>query len=133
MKLKEALRKIYEEEKGLITAMAVLIVVAMALLIFSLVNLRAGAALVKVGYGDIGRYQGGEWSSMMNAGGYHDGAWTEMFVYPILALIFGVLNNLLAVKVYDKKGAGVAKMLVWFSVGMVVATFILLVRLLGEG
>ena len=133
MKLKEALRKIYEEEKGLLVGMAVLLVVAMALLIFSLVNLRAGAALVKVGYGDIGRYQGGEWSSMMNAGGYHDGTWMEMFAYPILALIFGVFNNLLAVKVYEKKGAGMAKMLVWFSVGLVIATFILLVRLLGEG
>ena len=131
--MKEALKKVYEGEKGLIFAMAVLVVVALALLIFSLVNLRAGAALVKVGSGDIGLSQGWEWSSMMNAGGYHDGTWMEMFAYPILALIFGVLNNLLAVRVYEKKGAGVAKMLVWFSVGLVVATFILLVRLLGEG
>ena len=89
--------------------------------------------MVKVSYGDIGRYQGGEWSSMSNSGGYHDGSWMNMFAFPLLALVFGGLHNLLAVKLYGKRGVAMAKVLVAISIGLVIFTFVVLARLLGEG
>ena len=131
--LSENLKKIYTGEKPLLVLMAILLVTSIALLIFSIVNLKPGATVVKVGYGDIGRYQGGEWSSMANSGGYYDASWTEMLAFPALALIFGLLHNLLAVKLYSKKGAGVAQVFVIYSICLALAIFVVLSRLLGEG
>ena len=131
--LSENLKKIYTGEKPLLVLMAILLVTSIALLIFSIVNLKPGATVVKVGYGDIGRYQGGEWSSMANSGGYYDASWTEMLAFPALALIFGLLHNLLAVKLYSKKGSGVAQVFVIYSICLALATFVVLSRLLGEG
>jgi hypothetical protein len=131
--LSENLKKIYTGEKPLLVLMAILLVTSIALLIFSIVNLKPGATVVKVGYGDIGRYQGGEWSSMANSGGYYDASWTEMLAFPALALIFGLLHNLLAVKLYSKKGTGVAQVFVIYSICLALATFVVLTRLLGEG
>ena len=74
--------------------MIILLVLGLTLFVYSLLCLQPNASVVKVGYGDIGRYQGGEWSSMINAGGYRDGSWMQMLAFPILALIFGVLHKL---------------------------------------
>lgn len=131
--LKENFLKIYKEERVLFWMMVALLVMGVGLMIFGLVNLRTGTAVVKVGYGDIGRYQGGEWSSMANSGGYHDGGWMEMLAFPIMAVILGVLHNLLTVKLFEKKGPGVAKLFVVMSIALVVATGLALQRLLGEG
>ena len=68
-KILESLKEVFEKHKMLILVMAILLVVSIALLIFSLLNLGSNATVVKTSYGDIGRYQGGEWSSMANSGG----------------------------------------------------------------
>ena len=83
--------------------------VSIALLIFSMLNMSSATSIVKTSYGDIGRYQGGDWSSMANSGGYHDDAWTERFAFPILAIVYGLLHNLIAIKIFEKKGSGMAK------------------------
>ena len=129
----ENLKEIFEKHKGLITAMAVLLVASIALLIFSLLNLGSSATVVKTSYGDIGRYQGGEWTSMANSGGYHDGVWLERFAYPLLAVVFGIFHNLLAVKLYEKKGSGLAFLFILVSIVLVISTFVVFGRLLGEG
>ncbi|MBQ2639112.1 hypothetical protein IJF91_03580 [Candidatus Saccharibacteria bacterium] len=132
-KIVESFKEIFEQHKGVIAAMAVLLVVSIALLIFSLLNLGSNTTVVKTSYGDIGRYQGGEWSSMANSGGYHDGVWAERFAYPLLAIIFGVLHNLLAIKLYEKKGASMAFLFIILSIVLVISTFVVFGRLLGEG
>lgn len=132
-KILESLKEIFEKHKGLVIAMTVLLVISIALLIFSLLNLGSNATVVKTSYGDIGRYQGGEWSEMSNSGGYHDSVWAERFAYPLLAIIFGILHNFLAVKIYEKKGSGLAFFFVIFSIVLVLSTFVVFVRLLGEG
>ena len=132
-KILESLKEVFEKHKMLILVMAILLVVSIALLIFSLLNLGSNATVVKTSYGDIGRYQGGEWSSMANSGGYHDGVWAERLAYSMLAIIFGVFHNLLAVKLYEKKGVGLALLFVILSIIVTVATFIVFGRLLGEG
>ena len=126
-------KKIFEGHKWLLAAQMVLLVISIALFIFSIFNLGSTATVVKTSYGDIGRYQGGDWSSMANSGGYHDDVWTERFAFPLLAVIFGVLHNLLAIKIFEKKGGAMAGYFVLFSVVLVLATFIVFGRLLGEG
>ena len=104
----ENFKKIFESHKMLLAAQVILLVLSIALFIFSLLNLGSTTTVVKTSYGDIGRYQGGEWSSMANSGGYHDDVWTERFAYPILAIVFGVLHNLIAIKIFEKKGSAMA-------------------------
>ena len=70
---------------------------------------------------------------MANSGGYHDDVWTERFAFPLLAVVFGILHNLLAIKIFEKKGAGVAGYFIIFSISLTLATFVVLGRLLGEG
>jgi hypothetical protein len=122
----ENFKKIFESHKWLLVGQAMLLVVSIALFIFSLFNLGSNATVVKTSYGDIGRYQGGEWSSMANSGGYHDDVWTERFAFPVLAIVFGILHNLLAIRIFEKKGAGMAGYFVIYSIFLVIATFIVL-------
>ena len=130
---KESLRGIAREDKGMLLMMVGMLVLAMFLVIYGLISLKPEASVVKVGYGDIGRYQGGEWSSMANSGGYQDGGWMNMLAYPILALILGVLHNIIAVQMYTKKGSGIAKVFVATSIAILIAVGLVLRRLLGEG
>ena len=132
-KFKENFVEIYKKKHSLFWLMVLLMLLSVALLVFSLITLKPSSSVVKVGYGDIGRYQGGEWTSMANSGGYHDGSWVNMLAYPLLALMFGVLHNFLAIKLYEKRGEGMAKIWLITSIGLVLGTFLVLVRLLGEG
>lgn len=106
---------------------------AIGVMIFGLISLKPEASVVKVGYGDIGRYQGGEWSSMANSGGYQDGSWVNMIAYPVLALVIGLLHNVIAIQMYKRKGAGVAKVFIMVSIGVLISILVVLRRLLGEG
>jgi len=132
-KLGENFKDIFEKHKALLIAQAALLVISIALFIFSMLNLGSNTTVVKTSYGDIGRYQGGEWSSMANSGGYHDDVWTERFAFPILAVIFGIFHNLLAIRIFEKKGSAIAGYFVVFSIALALSTFVVLGRLLGEG
>ena len=70
---------------------------------------------------------------MSNSGGYHDGSWMEMLAFPVLALIFGILHNILVVKIYQKRGVGLAMVFGMVSIILVIGAFLVLIRLLGEG
>lgn len=129
---KADLKLIYREHRPLLYMMVGLLMLALILLIYAILNLKTGA-VVKIGYGDIGRYQGGEWSSMINSGGYYDGSWVNMLAFPILAIMFGGLHNILAVKLFKKRGEGLAMVLVVMSICLVLMSFVVLGRLLGEG
>lgn len=131
-KIKENLKKIYKEQRGLLILQVLLVLFSLFLFVFSVLHLSPSSSVVKVSYGDIGRYQGGEWSSMSNSGGYHDGSWMEMLAFPIIALVFGVLHNLIAVRLYERRGPALAIVFVVVSLFLVVGTFLVLVRLLGE-
>ena len=119
--IKENFKDIFENHKGLLSAQIFLLVVSIALLIFSMLNMISATSIVKTSYGDIGRYQGGEWSSMANSGGYRDGSWINMFSFSLLALVFGLLHNLLIVKIYSKRGDGMARAFAMMSISLVLA------------
>lgn len=115
---KKDLVKIYQTERALLILMLLNLLLSIGLLVFALINLNPGISVLKVGYGDID--------------GYHDGTWIDMLAFPILAIIFGVFHNLLAVKIFHKRGGGMAKFFVIATTGLILGTILVLARLLGD-
>ena len=115
----EDFKKIYFEERWMLILIIINFIASIALLVFSIVRLNPNSAVVKIGYGDIG--------------GYRDGSWTDLLAFPILAILFGVLHNLIAVKIYHRRGAGVTKFFLITTSMLIVGSFIVLIRLLKEG
>lgn len=115
----ETIKKIYSDERLMLVLMIINSLGAIALLIFSFVTLNPDATVVKIGYGDIG--------------GYRDGSWVDMLTFPVLAILFGFVHNLIALKVYHKRGAGMTKFFLLTTTALIVGTFIVLIRLLKEG
>ena len=120
-------REIVREQKGLLAAMIGLIAMSLILLVIALVTLRPQTTVVITGYGDV--Y--GELAGL--TGGYRRESWLNMLAFPILALLFGVVHNFLAVRVYQKYGRDAALVLVVVTMLLVVATALVIFRLLGEG
>ncbi len=119
-------REVSRKQKNLMIAMIILAVASSILLIFSLLNLRPQSTVVIVGYGDV--Y--GEIAGI--SGGYRRSSWTAMLAFPILALIFGLVHNLLALRVYKKYGRDTALVVVVATIVLVVGSFAVLLRLMGE-
>lgn len=119
-------REICRKQRGLMMAMIVLLLLSVALLIFALTTLRPSSTVVIVGYGDV--Y--GEIAGL--SGGYRRDSWANMLAFPILALVFGVVHNVLALRVYRKYGKDMALLLVYATMAMVAATVVVILRLLGE-
>lgn len=116
---KEDFINIYHNERGLLIIMVLNLLFSIALLIFSLVTLNPNSATTKIGYGDIG--------------GYRDGTWASMLAFPILAVIFGFLHSLLALRIFRKRGSGMAKFFLITTTVLIAGTILTLIRLRGEG
>lgn len=116
---KKTLGEIYRNERGLLIVMVINVALSLVLLVFSLVKLNPNAAVVKIGYGDIG--------------GYRDGTWVDMLAFPLLAIIFGLLHSLLALKIFQKRGGGMTKFFLIITTILILGSFLVLIRLLGEG
>lgn len=116
---KEDIIRAYQSERGIIVLMIINFLLAVGLLVFSLVNLNPNSAVVKIGYGDIG--------------GYRDGSWFDMLAFPILAIVFGILHSFLALKIFHKRGGGMAKFFLVTTTALIFSTFLVITRLLGEG
>ena len=116
--IKEGLKSIFRKERGLIFLMILIFLLAVFLFIFSLIKIDPSGAVTKIGYGDIG--------------GYRDGAWTNMLTFPVLAVLFGFLHNLLAVRIYIKRGSGMAKVFL-FTTGMLILGSVLVLIRLSKG
>lgn len=111
--------KIYHSERGLLLFMTINLILSIILLVFSILNLNPDSTGVKVGYGDIG--------------GYRDGTWIDRLAFPLLAIIFGFLHNILALKIFKKRGSGMTKFFLVVTTILILGTFLVLIRLLGEG
>ena len=116
---KEDFLKIYQNERGIMLLMILNLIIAIILFVFSIIHLNPNASVIKVGYGDIG--------------GYRDGTWFDMLVFPLLALIFGIFHNLLTLRIFHKRGSGMAKFFLLITTTLIFGTFLVLIRLLGEG
>ena len=124
--LGEFWREICHQQKTLMIAMIALAVLSVVLLIFALTTLRPQNTVVIVGYGDV--Y--GEIAGM--SGGYRRDSWLNMLAFPILAVLYGFVHNLLTLRVYRKYGRDAALVMVVATMLMIVGTFVVLLRLLGE-
>ena len=116
---KEDIKKIYKDERLMLIMMILNFLVALALMIFSLIKLNPSSSVIKVGYGDIG--------------GYRDGSWTDLIAFPLLAILFGVLHNFIAVRIFHKRGAGMTKFFLITTTTLIIGAFIVLIRLVQEG
>lgn len=119
-------REVARKQKPLMAAMIVLAVMSMVLLVLALFMLKPQNAVVIVGYGDV--Y--GEIAGL--SGGYRRDSWLNMLAFPLLALIFGVVHNFLALRIYRKYGRDLALTFVGVTMFLVVATVVVLLRLTGE-
>lgn len=116
---KEDIKSIYQGERGGLVLMIFNFLLSVGLFIFSVAKINPESALIKVGYGDIG--------------GYRDGTWTGMIAFPILAILFGILHNLLALRIFNKRGAGMMKFFLVATSMLIFGTFLVLIRLSSEG
>ena len=112
-------KTIYQHERFMLILMILNFLISTALLVIGVLNLNPSSAVVRTGYGDIG--------------GYRSGSWTDMIAFPILASVFGVLHNFIAIKIYHRRGAGMTKFFLITTTILIVGTFIVLSRLLKEG
>lgn len=117
--LKTDFKKIYQTERIMLVLMIINFVASLALAIFSLTKLTPSASVIKVGYGDIG--------------GYRDGSWTDLIAFPLLAILFGILHNLIALRVYHQRGSGITKFFLITTATLIAGTFVVLIRLVQEG
>lgn len=116
---KEDFIKIYRTERWLLILMILNFLLSVILLVFACLKLNPNASVVKIGYGDIG--------------GYRDGAWTDMLAFPLLAILFGIFHNLLALRIFNKRGGGMTKFFLITTTALILGSFLVLIRLLGEG
>lgn len=116
---KEDFLKIARTERGIIVLMLLNLLFSLALMIFTIVRLNPNSLISRVGYGDIG--------------GYREGPWNSQLVFVIASIVFGVLHNLLAVKVFHKRGGGMTKFFLLSTMMLIFGAFVVLIRLLREG
>lgn len=119
-------KEIVRKQKSLMAAMIVLVVMSMILLVFAFFTLKPQNAVVIVGYGDV--Y--GEIAGL--SGGYRRDSWLNMLAFPLLAVIFGAVHNFLALRIYRKYGRDLALTFIGVTMLLVVATFVVILRLTGE-
>ena len=116
--LKADFREICHTERGILVNIILNLLLSVILLVVALANLNPNSAVIKIGYNDIS--------------GYRDGTWENMLAFPLLALIFGVIHSFLALRIYHKRGSGMAKFFLLTTTGLIIGTFVVLIRLLGE-
>ena len=116
---KTDIKKIYSEERLMLIMMILNVILALALLIFSLVKINPNSAVIRVGYGDIGSYR--------------DGSWTDLIAFPLLSILFGILHNFVAVRIYHKRGAGMTKFFLVTTTMLILSAFIVFIRLVQAG
>lgn len=126
LNLKATWSEITRKQKGLMAAMIVLLVMSVVLLVVSLFVLRPQNTVVIVGYGDV--Y--GEIAGL--SGGYRRDSWMNMLAFPILAVIFGIVHNVIATRIYQKYGKDTALVFVFATMLLIVGAMVVLFRLLGE-
>jgi len=113
------LKQIYHQERLMLVLIIFNLLGAIALFIFSIIKLSPESAIVKIGYGDIG--------------GYRNGSWADMLTFPLLAIVLGIFHHLIALRIYEKRGAGMTKFFLLTTTALIAGTFIVLIRLTGEG
>ena len=109
------LKKIFKDERFMFILMILNLMGSIALFVLGIINLSPDSAIVKTGYGDIG--------------GYRNGSWADMLAFPILAIIFGIFHNLISLRIFKKRGAGMTKFFLITTSALIIGALIVLFRL----
>lgn len=126
LKLKATWQEIYRKQKGLMVAMIALLALSVVIAIVLLFVLHPKNSVVIVGYGDV--Y--GEIAGL--TGGYRRDSWLNLLAFPLLAVVLGVVHNVIAVRVYRKYGKETALMTVFASMLLLLGIIVIVFRLIGE-
>lgn len=116
---KEDFKKLWQNERTTMALMIFNFLLSLGLMIFSFTKLNPGSAVIKIGYGDIG--------------GYRDGSWVDLIAFSLLAILFGIMHNFIALKIFHRRGAGMAKFFIFITTVLIIGAFIVLIRLTQEG
>lgn len=131
--LKATFSEIYTEHKRLFMMMIALLVLGVLMFLIGFLSLDKAGGTLRVGYADIGSYQGGEWTEMQSNSGYVAGKWTDMLIFPLMGLLVAVMHDLIVLKLYRRRGEGAARVFVVISMLIIAGVGIAMFRLLGEG
>ena len=113
------IKTIYTNERLMLIIMIFNLLASLGLFVFGMISLKPSSAVVKIGYGDIG--------------GYRDGSWADILAFPLFAIIFGIFHNLIALRIFRKRGAGVTKFFLVTTTALIIGAFVVLIRLTREG
>ena len=130
--IRAGFKKIFRDDKVFLLGMVVLFALGLLLVLHTFIHFKAGGTTMYIGYSDIGGFDGAAQMSVSNSGEYRTGGWADMVIFPILGLVLGVLHNLFAIQVYERRGKGFAVTMILVSILVAVGAFVLLLRLLGE-
>lgn len=126
LNLKATWKVISRKHKSLMVAMVVLLIASAALLIFSFFVMRPQSTVVIVGYGDV--Y--GEIAGL--SGGYRRDSWLNLLAFPVLALVLGIVHNVIAVRIFQKYGKEAALTFVLATLLLIMGALVVMFRLIGE-
>ena len=115
---KDNLITIYQSERGILILMILNLLLSIGIIIYTIINLNPNLAVVRTGYSDIG--------------GYRDGSWNSLLVFPVLLVVFGIFHNLLALRIFEKRGGGMTKFFLLTTTTLILGTLLVFIRLLGE-
>ena len=116
---KKVFLTIFKEQRGLFVMLFLNFFASLVLLFISFFSIKSNVAVVKIGYGDIG--------------GYKDGTWTDMLVFPIMSALLGIIHPIISVRIFDRYGEGVAKVFMFITFLLLVCLFVVFFRLVNEG
>ena len=117
--LKKLFVQVFKDDRAIIYFMIGNFVLSVFLFVVGIANLRPNNAVVKIAYGDVG--------------GYVDGKWTDMLVFPVLAVLFGVVHSALFLRIYEKYGKNITIIFIIITMLLIIGALFVLFRLLGEG
>lgn len=119
-------QEVARKQKGLMALMILLTVMSGLVLVVALITMRPPNVMPVVGYVDIyGQLTG-------RSAGYRNDAWWNMLAFPVLAVLFGTVHNVIALRAYRKYGKEIAMMVVLMTILLVVGDIVVMLRLLGE-
>lgn len=116
---KKVFLTILKEQRGLFALLTLNFILSCVLFVISIFSIRSDIVSVKIGYGDIG--------------GYRDGVWTDVLVFPLMSILLGTVHSFIAVRIFERHGDGVAKVFSCISFFLLVGLYIVFFRLINEG
>ncbi len=118
--LAEDFKSIWKKDRGLLWWMLAQFAISVWLFLLPLLNLNPNHPKVWARYSDINN-------------GYAQSDWWYLISFAVLAIVFGIGHNLLSVKLFEKRGKGIARLFLGVSIVITIIAIRFLLSLLGEG